>query len=193
MASEKWLPVPGFEGLYEVSSHGRVQKIAPWCDGVNHYATRLLPVDRTRSGHLRVQLCTNGRKKRTSVHQLVMLAFVRPPEIGEVVNHKDGDPARKRAENLEYTTERGNTLHARDVLGRKFGLKGTQHSHAKFTDADSITIRHERKRGATLKALADHYQVSQSTISQIARHRIWQHTIGKGEHPMKAHTIHPDH
>jgi hypothetical protein len=31
-ATERWLPVPGYESLYEISSLGRVWSIRRWCD-----------------------------------------------------------------------------------------------------------------------------------------------------------------
>ena len=177
MASEKWLPVPGFEGLYEVSSHGRVQKIAPWCDGVNHYATRLLPVDRTRSGHLRVSITQPGVKQHArSVHRVVMHAFVRAPEPGEVVNHKDGNPANNRLENLEYCTASENAWHAYHVLKRVKGHgKGARHPFAKLDDVKVQTILERCAAGEPIAAIAAHFNVSIATVTQIARAKTWKH------------------
>jgi len=176
MSVEKWLPVPGFEGLYEVSSHGRVQKIAPWCDGVNHYATRLLPVDRAWSGHFRVNLTRPGRwQKAKSVHRLVMHAFARPPKPGEVVNHKDGDPGNNRFENLEYTTVQGNTLHAIRVLGRSTGKKGSKHPHAKLDESEVLEIIERLKQGEEHLHIAKDFGICYGTISNIARNSTWKH------------------
>jgi hypothetical protein len=38
-----------------------------------------------------------------------------------IVNHKDGNKLNNKAENFEWTTLSGNTIHARDELGIDFG------------------------------------------------------------------------
>ena len=37
---EEWRPVPGYEGRYEVSSHGRVRSLDAYCG--NRFGTRTL-------------------------------------------------------------------------------------------------------------------------------------------------------
>jgi hypothetical protein len=178
MEDEKWLPVPGFEGLYEVSDHGRVQKIAPWCDGVNHYAYRLLPVDRSREGHLRVNLHRDGggRPMRKQIHRLVMHAFVRRPKPSEVVNHKDGVPTNNRLPNLEYCTVAQNTWHAFHVLKRGKGHgKGSKHPFAKLNDALVLGMLERLQRGEGLATIAKDFDVCVSTVTQIARNQTWPH------------------
>lgn len=89
---ERWLPIPGWEDLYEVSSHGRVRKIA------------LKPCF-NKKGYPLVSLSRDGVSQKFLVHRLVMLAFVGPCPDGLMVRHLNGDPADARwPENLLYGT-----------------------------------------------------------------------------------------
>ena len=61
---EQWLPVVGYEGIYEVSDHGRVRSVlrSKICsNGVTRTVRgRLLsPTPRKNGGHLQVQLYTD--------------------------------------------------------------------------------------------------------------------------------------
>ncbi len=121
-SNECWLPVPvpSYEGLYKVSSHGRVWSAprATTPGGI------LKPQKVNKSGHLDVSLCANGVVERHLVHRLVMEAFVGPCPEGQEVRHLDGNPANNRwapggeAEtragggNLIYGTPRENVFDA---------------------------------------------------------------------------------
>ena len=100
---EEWKAIKGYEGIYEVSNLGRVRskngEITPQPNS---------------AGYLRVKLSKNGEKRRFLVHRLVADAFVvNPnPEVNNVVNHLDCDIHNNSAENLEWTTQSGNLLHA---------------------------------------------------------------------------------
>ena len=98
---EIWKDVPGYEGLYQVSSVGRIMR-----DG----RTRKLKSD--HMGYLVVALCKKGIEKDWKVHRLVALAFLQNPEQKRVVNHIDGDKQNNRVENLEWVTHSENMRHA---------------------------------------------------------------------------------
>lgn len=112
---EKWAPVKGFEGIYEVSSLGNVRS----CD---RYTYNSLGIKMFHSGipkrtHLNnygyetVILSRNGKGKTFSVHRLVADAFIGIPD-GMVVNHIDGDTTNNSLENLEVITQKENIDHA---------------------------------------------------------------------------------
>ena len=73
------------------------------------------------NGYKYVIFCKNGKTKTLMVHRIIALTFVPNPIGLPIVNHKDGDKLNDNAENLEWTTNRGNIIHARDELGIKFG------------------------------------------------------------------------
>lgn len=103
MIEERWLPVVGYEGLYEVSSLGRVRSL----NYLNRHQKEILKLQKHRNGYVRICLCKNNTKGYYSVHRLVAFAF---PEIcgkwfkGAVCNHKNEVKWDNRAENLEWCT-----------------------------------------------------------------------------------------
>lgn len=103
--SEQWRSVVGYEGLYQVSSEGRVRGVRrKGCHGGT-----LRPA-RDRHGRLVVSLWRENRGKTHRVSQLVCAAFVGPPAGAVEVRHLDGNPANNRVENLAYGTHSANTL-----------------------------------------------------------------------------------
>src|SRR5258707_3064911 len=74
---EHWLPVPGYEGLYDVSDLGNVRS--------HHKSKRprksgslLLTPGLGTGGHVTVVLYRDKKRRSWPVHQLVLLAFVGP-------------------------------------------------------------------------------------------------------------------
>lgn len=96
---EQWRSIPGYEGIYQVSSEGRVK---------NAYGHVLKP-ETAKNGYKRVTLFD---KKKFQVHRLVALAFIPNPDNKEVVNHRNGVKADNRVENLEWVTWSENAKHA---------------------------------------------------------------------------------
>lgn len=114
---EIWKPVPAWEDLYAVSSHGRVESY--------HRATpRILrPGYQKDAGYAVVGLSRDGKQTTRTVHSLVLEAFVGPPPEGMECRHLDGNPAnnlwapgdteeevRANGGNLMYGTGRQNNL-----------------------------------------------------------------------------------
>lgn len=104
---ETWKQVIGYEGLYEVSSVGRVRR----ADG------RILKPWRTRNGYIHATLCSGGDKKQVLVHRMVAMAFLEAASGKNYVNHKNCNPSDNRVENLEWVTQSENVKYAYE-LGR---------------------------------------------------------------------------
>lgn len=116
---EEWRDIVGYEGIYEVSSLGRVKSL-PW-DG-HHKTEIILKPYKMRSGYLQVSLYSNGGgQKRYLIHRLVAMAFLNNPDNLPQVNHIDGNKANNALSNLEWTTVSENNLHACYVLQNKTG------------------------------------------------------------------------
>lgn len=106
-SSEQWRPIPGFEGLYEVSDQGRVKTLPRW--RITHERIHKGAV-RPSDGHIQVNLRKDGHAYPTYAHTLVMLAFVGPRPEGADIRHLNGDPTDNRLDNLTYGS-RSENLH----------------------------------------------------------------------------------
>ncbi|TFV23365.1 hypothetical protein E4T75_10110 [Staphylococcus saprophyticus] len=99
---EIWKDIEGYEGLYMVSSHGRV-----W--GCKR---KIIMKQRcNRDGYLKIGLRKNGGQKTFLSHRLVSLAFLPHVEGKKYVNHVDENKTNNRLNNLEWCTARENNMH----------------------------------------------------------------------------------
>ena len=105
---EEWRPIPGYEGLYEVSNTGRVRSVDRYvktCYGSYrlHKGKVLSPGIRP-DGYLVVSL----QYRMFRVHRLVAQAFLPNPDNLPQVNHKDENPGNNNVDNLEWCTAKYN-------------------------------------------------------------------------------------
>ncbi len=174
--AEEWRPVVGYEGLYEVSDHGRIrsrrargpnshQREADW---------RFLRPGNMR-GYRNVVLChTDGRKKQTMLlHRLVAEAFLGPAN-GRQVDHINFNKADNRVENLRWCSPQENSGAAARA-GRYPSAQGETH-RARLTTAQVLEIRAIYDNSESTQAeLARQYGVHQVTIFDIVARRTWKH------------------
>jgi hypothetical protein len=114
MNEERWLPIPGFEGSYEVSDQGRVKslnRIVACCGPIKgaYPSTkkgRVLAPGSMPGGHLSVSLGWGFGSR--CVHELVLLAFTGPAPPKTEARHRDGDPTNNRLANLSWGTRGDN-------------------------------------------------------------------------------------
>lgn len=119
-SDEVWKDVVGFEGRYQVSSHGRVRSIQ-----TNHgrQCCRIKAVNPTGTvDYLYVKLFMKDKQTSHAVHRLVALAFIPNPHNKPMVNHIDGTKHHNRVENLEWVTCSENHEHAFAL-----GLRDAEH------------------------------------------------------------------
>ena len=105
---ERWRPVPGWSGYYEVSSLGRVRSVPRQVrcrgGGMRRLSGRVLAPATDEGGYLRVGLWRDGRPSHEFVHRLVVAAFIGPIGPGMQVDHRNGVRTDNRVENLEVVT-----------------------------------------------------------------------------------------
>ena len=115
LKGEKWLPVIGYEGLYDVSNLGRVRSLN--YGGVKGRVR--LRKQNLVCGYAQVLLCKNGSHSQKLVHRLVYEAFVaKLPKFEQAgrgngskmweINHIDENKLNNHVENLEIVTRTQN-------------------------------------------------------------------------------------
>ena len=123
MPEEEWRDVLGFEELYQVSDLGKVRTIKK--------GEAEMSQQENRNGYLTVHLRNKGVERRAMVHRLVAEAFIPNPDELRDVNHKNGNKADNRVENLEWVSHSDNMTHSFRELGKnvrhivQIGLDGT--------------------------------------------------------------------
>lgn len=91
----RWLPVVGYEGLYEVNQWGQIRN-----KGGLLMRQRLKRAKYTV--YKKVSLYKDGEYKHLYVHRLVAQAFIPNPHGFELINHRDEDGTNNVVGNLEW-------------------------------------------------------------------------------------------
>lgn len=171
-ADEKWAPAAGFEGLYEVSTLGRVRSIprVVWrSDGRTHSVKGgvLRPATRKRVGYQHVALRKDGAYYTRTVHRLVLEAFVGPRPPGLECCHSNGNARDNRLENLRWDTPKSNGWD-RKIHGTS--NQGFSNPRSFLTPETIIAIR---STAGTNKAVADAFGVNPETVRRIRKGLRW--------------------
>lgn len=167
MKKEEWRAVIKFEGVYEVSSFGRVRSLTRIvCDG-RIVRGRLMKTYLTCHGYEHVGLRKDGVRVARSVHSLVLTAFTGSRPDGEWARHYP-DPSRTNnsIDNLLWGTPKENSADRTERGSENYAI-GERHGNAKLTLHKVSSIRKALKRGVFQKDLAEKHGVSQSQISKI--------------------------
>lgn len=159
---EVWKPVPGYEGLYEVSNQGRVRSFRRGANGKIRVPTQSV------NGHLYVTL---GRGVNKTVHSLVLATFVGPRPIGQECCHNDGNPSNNCLSNLRWDSHREN---ARDIF-RHLASKNQKLTPEAVRHIKSVLAANQSK--GVLTQLARQYGVTVGAVSCIKRGKTYDYPL----------------
>lgn len=116
---EVWKDIKGYEGLYQVSSHGRVKSLG---NDKNRKEKILKGI--YNLGYKQVWLSKNGIEKRYLVHRLVASHFIPNPDNKPQINHINCIRDDNRISNLEWCTQAENNRHELTRINKSESLKG---------------------------------------------------------------------
>ena len=126
MQEEIWKDVKGYEGLYQVSSYGRIYSVPRTSLNVNgkrvvNNGGYLKPSVNSR-GYYNVSLCIDRKVKTHSVHSIVACAFLDSEYLSKrlVVDHIDDDKSNNNLSNLSVVTPRFNTRKTQGNYSSKY-------------------------------------------------------------------------
>lgn len=148
--TEQWLPVPGYEGLYEVSDLGRIR---------NKHGRVLKQHPLGNVEYLGIHLHRAGRRATRTVHSIVLEAFHGPRPVGLEGCHRNGQATDNRACNLRWGTRSSNHLDK---------VQHGTHNHAKKTRCK----RGHLLKGDNLKLSALKYGRRECKACALAHWRI---------------------
>jgi hypothetical protein len=176
--SEQWKPVPGYEGLYEVSDHGRVRsldrRVVDSLGRARRIRGRVLRAGLTSVGYDSVALYICGQKRTALVHRLVLSAFAGPCPSGMEGCHDDGVRTNNRLENLRWDTHMANVA---DATRHGTQVRGERHGRTKLTEAQALEIRYSDE---SQRVVAERFGVSQQSVSDIRTGKRWAHIAPTG-------------
>lgn len=110
---ERWLPIVGWEGFYEVSDLGRVRsldRVVPHPRGDLHLRGKILKLGYHMNEYRTTVLSRPGVRRTPYVHQLVLTTFIGERPEGMVACHGVGGRWDNRLSNLRWGTQSENVL-----------------------------------------------------------------------------------
>lgn len=111
---EEWRPVVGYEGLYEISSLGRVWSCArtvTYVDGRSYLRPgAMLSPSPNHKGYLTATLTRDKAKRVVQVHILMLETFVGPRPHKHEGAHDNGDRTDNRLANIAWKTSSQNSM-----------------------------------------------------------------------------------
>lgn len=180
---EEWRAIPGYEGCYEASSHGRVRALRRQVASVftpsgkrysREWPERIMTLcTNKRTSRVYVYLANEHGRRNLLVHRLIWTAFNGPIPEGLVINHIDSNPANNNLDNLEVVTQSANIRHG--YRHGKMSATGSRNGQARLTETNILEIRRLQSCGAATRELAARFGVSRNMIHQIVSRKRWSH------------------
>ena len=162
---EEWKDIVGYEGIYQVSSLGKVTSDygEDFVKSIFTYKKIIKPQQKNK--YKAVWLYKPKGRKECYIHRLVAKAFIPNPENKPCVNHIDGNKDNNRVENLEWCTYKENQHHA---------IRTGLHYKRILTNEDIINIRASKETSASLAAK---YNYDSSGICKIRKNKIYNYAV----------------
>jgi hypothetical protein len=138
---EVWKDIPGYEGLYQASSEGRIRTAEGKTTSNARYSKRvwksrvLKGRGDNRATGKRASLWKDGKVKDCLIARLVAITFLGYPPDGYTVNHIDGNRFNNAVSNLEWLSLADNIRH-----GFATGLYAKSQKAVRLKNANTLYV-----------------------------------------------------
>lgn len=170
---EEWKAIKGYEGLYSISSKGRVRResrIYLRNGKPVHLPTMIMSTPAGTHGYKCFNLRKKGKSRTVCVHVIVAETFIGPCPVGQEVRHINGIKLDCNATNVEYGTRKTNNedkqRHGTTGLGSRSNL-------AKINVFIATMVRLLHNTGYAVSRISKITKLPMSTCCNIYAYRCW--------------------
>lgn len=173
---EEWKDIEDYEGLYQVSTTGKVRSLDRIVqdttkERVQHIKGRILKQTNNGNGYKLVFLSKNRKRKNKYVHRLVAEAFIDNPKQLREVNHKNLNKSDNSINNLEWISSVGNKRH---FLSTPQGEKKTlKCGHTRYLNViknkEQLIIQKYIIENNTISKIAKDLKLNPSTVTKVLK------------------------
>lgn len=173
--SSIWLSIKDYPN-YKVSPEGNILSL-----NFNGTKKPKILIFGDSRGYRNITLYNSKGKKTFKVHRLVAEIFNENEKNKKEVNHIDGNKLNNNYNNLEWCTRKENAKHVFEVLNYK-SVFGEKHGISKLTNKCVLEIDNLIKQNIKYKIIADKFNISKATITNIKKGLVWSHVTGRNKH-----------
>ena len=161
LENEIWKDIRGYEGIYKISSYGRVWSLKR--KGV--VKEKILSQTYNNNGYLRISLNKNNKSKSILVHRLVAQSFIPNPNNLPCVNHKDENKLNNQVDNLEWCTHKYNNNYG--TIKQRSGETLKKSGKVKYgNNGNAKKVFYDGKIYESLSKFCDEFGFKHSQISR---------------------------
>lgn len=160
---EYWKQISEYEN-YIISNFGNIKNVK---------TGKFLKFDKNKLGYCRVYLYNSKGRNRFLVHRLVAFHFISNPNNYKIVNHLNCNPSDNRVQNLEWTTNSGNAVHALNN-GRLKIPSGEKNGMSVLTEEKVLEIISLWNKGLTQVEISNKMGVTRSCVAHITQGNRWK-------------------
>lgn len=167
---EEWKQVPGYEGIYSISSEGRLRRDT---GGRGTVEGLILKPRINKDGYVRYALTKDCVQTAHFAHRLVYQAFVGPliPEMQ--IDHLNQRKDDNRVENLEQVSRLENMR--RSFRAGRDMAKGERNTRSKITEDIVRSVREMLACGHKYTEIGRKYGLTKCHICSIVLRKTWAH------------------
>lgn len=171
MSAEKWSVIPGTNGYYCASDHGRIKSVDRYDSMGRFHRGTIMSQMKKPNGYLYFTATIDGHHKNLHVHRAVMLAFRYREDADTLeVDHVDCNKGNNALTNLEWVDSNENMRRAK--------VNGRMKSSCRKLSPSEVSEIAASTESQTV--LAKRFGVTQAVISLVKRGRTYtDQTTGK--------------